>query len=80
MTDSNYDPDLSRYEDSELFWGEPYVPDYYRCKACGLLYWREFYFFWRCPRCQSVKIELFGSWFLKPRPRRFLNCKSRIRE
>jgi len=80
MTNPDYDidPDLSRYEDSEMFWGVPFAPDFYKCKACGNIYWREYYFFFRCPRCQSTKIVFLGSYFLRPRPRSFVHCKAHI--
>lgn len=66
------------YEGDEFWWGQPFNPTFWRCTKCGLIFWRGVWYFFRCPSCQSVDIEEWGTFFLKPRARRFLQSRARI--
>lgn len=70
------------YEESVVggipFWGRPWEEDFWRCRRCGIIFFRRYWFFERCPWCQSAKIEEYGSFFLRPRARKFLKARARI--
>lgn len=66
------------YQGDDFWWGIPFTPDFYKCKKCGMIFWRASWMFARCIWCQSPEIEEYGSFFMRPRPRKFLHGRSRI--